>query len=88
MSSGENNNPDIHIEHWRAFVRDCRDVLDTVKPWAMTGRLTRVAGLVMEAVPISVEELQTLATQNHFDLLGVSESADADAVTVKTSIEK
>jgi len=51
-----------------------------LEPEAATSADPLGTGLVMEAVPISVEELQTLATQNHFDLLGVSESADADAV--------
>jgi len=53
MSPGANN-PDLHIEHWRNFVSDCRDVVNTVKPWIPTGRLTRVAGLVMEAVGIKL----------------------------------
>jgi len=53
MSPGANN-PDLHIEHWRNFVSDCRDVVSTVKPWIPTGRLTRVAGLVMEAVGIKL----------------------------------
>jgi len=53
MSPGANN-PDEHIEHWRNFVSDCRDVVNNVKPWIPTGRLTRVAGLVMEAVGIKL----------------------------------
>lgn len=53
MSPGANN-PDVHIEHWRNFVSDCRDVANAVKPWIPTGRLTRVAGLVMEAVGIKL----------------------------------
>jgi len=53
MSPGENN-ADVHIEHWRNFVSDCRDVVNNVKPWVATGRLTRVAGLVMEAVGIKL----------------------------------
>ncbi len=53
MSLGANK-PDEHLEHWRNFVSDCRDVVQEVKPWAATGRLTRVAGLVMEAVGIKL----------------------------------
>ncbi|MEJ5211125.1 MAG: flagellar protein export ATPase FliI [Burkholderiales bacterium] len=45
---------DGHLAHWRAFLRDCRDVVSAVRPWAMTGRLTRVAGLVMEAVGLKL----------------------------------
>lgn len=48
------NKPDIHLEHWRNFVGDCRDVVNSVKPWIQTGRLTRVAGLVMEAVGLKL----------------------------------
>lgn len=53
MPLGENK-PDEHLEHWRNFVSDCRDVVQAVKPWVATGRLTRVAGLVMEAVGIKL----------------------------------
>jgi len=45
---------DEHIEHWRNFVSDCGDVVNATKPWVATGRLTRVAGLVMEAVGIKL----------------------------------
>ena len=53
MPSGANK-PDIHLEHWRNFVGDCRDVVNSVRPWIQTGRLTRVAGLVMEAVGLKL----------------------------------
>ncbi len=53
MLPGENNQ-DEHLEHWRNFVSDCRDVVNSTKPWVATGRLTRVAGLVMEAVGIKL----------------------------------
>lgn len=53
MSSGESN-PDIFLHHWRNFVSDCSDVVGSVRPWIPTGRLTRVAGLVMEAVGIKL----------------------------------
>src|SRR5690606_16830090 len=35
---------------WRAYLRDCAEVAATVKPVAVSGRLTKVTGLVMEAV--------------------------------------
>ena len=54
MSPGENDPQDEHIEHWRNFVSDCSDVVNAVKPWVAMGRLTRVAGLVMEAVGIKL----------------------------------
>ena len=53
MSPGENS-PEHHLEHWHNFVSDCRDVVHALKPWVATGRLTRVAGLVMEAVGVKL----------------------------------
>lgn len=38
------------IERWSGFLRDCGQAVATTTPWLVTGRLTRVAGLVMEAV--------------------------------------
>jgi flagellum-specific ATP synthase len=35
---------------WRTYLRDCAEVAATVKPLAVSGRLTKVTGLVMEAV--------------------------------------
>lgn len=54
MQTGMIEAEDGHLAHWRAFLRDCRDVVSAVRPWAMTGRLTRVAGLVMEAVGLKL----------------------------------
>ncbi|MBT9614150.1 MAG: flagellar protein export ATPase FliI [Burkholderiales bacterium] len=53
MLPGENKQ-DVHLEHWRNFVSDCQEVVGAVKPWISTGRLTRVAGLVMEAVGLKL----------------------------------
>lgn len=36
--------------HWRTYLRNCAEVAKTAHPWLACGRLTRVAGLVMEAV--------------------------------------
>ncbi len=54
MQAGTTEEDDIHLQHWRTFVRDCRDVVAAVRPWSTTGRLTRVAGLVMEAVGLKL----------------------------------
>lgn len=54
MQTGTIEAEDGQLAHWRAFLRDCRDVVSAVRPWAMTGRLTRVAGLVMEAVGLKL----------------------------------
>lgn len=37
-------------ERWNGYLQECGEALATVSPWVVTGRLTRVAGLVMEAV--------------------------------------
>ncbi|HUW50932.1 MAG TPA: flagellar protein export ATPase FliI [Sulfuricella sp.] len=37
-------------DRWNVFLRECGEAVVAVKPWIVTGRLTRVAGLVMEAV--------------------------------------
>ncbi len=46
MSDGAN----LHGGRWRAYLNDCNAVLDFVEPMQISGRVTRVAGLVMEAV--------------------------------------
>ena len=42
-------NPNL-TGRWRNYLRDCGEVLTTVKPIVTSGRLTKVTGLVMEAV--------------------------------------
>ena len=44
------NAPSDLTNHWRSYLRDCAEVAATVKPVNVTGRLTKVTGLVMEAV--------------------------------------
>ena len=39
-----------HAAHWRAYLHDCAAVVGFVEPMQVSGRVTRVAGLVMEAV--------------------------------------
>src|SRR5450830_1718132 len=41
---------DAHAGRWRSYLGDCAAVLDFVEPMQVAGRVTRVAGLVMEAV--------------------------------------
>jgi flagellum-specific ATP synthase len=43
------DNPSL-TGRWRTYLRDCTEVAATVKPVAVSGRLTKVTGLVMEAV--------------------------------------
>lgn len=40
------------IEGWNHYLGDCREAVTQVAPWLVTGKLTRVAGLVLEAVGI------------------------------------
>ena len=37
-------------DRWRAYLRDCRAIIDIAEPILVSGRVTRVTGLVMEAV--------------------------------------
>lgn len=41
-------------ERWERYVRDCKSAMSGVAPWHLSGRLTRVAGLVMEAVGLKL----------------------------------
>ena len=40
----------LHAGRWRAYLNDCATLADFVEPMQVSGRVTRVAGLVMEAV--------------------------------------
>ncbi|MHB9117955.1 MAG: flagellar protein export ATPase FliI [Burkholderiales bacterium] len=48
MTTGANNSPPSRC--WGEYLQNCSAVVNDTTPWAMTGRLTRVAGLVIEAV--------------------------------------
>ncbi len=37
-------------QRWQAYLRDCRELLQIAEPMQVSGRVTRVAGLVMEAI--------------------------------------
>jgi flagellum-specific ATP synthase len=41
-------------QRWPGFLRDCGDLVATTSPVAVSGRLTRVAGLVMEATGLKL----------------------------------
>jgi flagellum-specific ATP synthase len=43
-----------HTERWQAFLDDCRELVAIAEPMQVTGRITRVAGLVMEAVGLNL----------------------------------
>eukprot|EP01034_Spumella_vulgaris_P041226 gene41226-51033_t len=40
----------LHAGRWRAYLNDCAALTEFVEPMQVSGRVTRVAGLVMEAV--------------------------------------
>jgi flagellum-specific ATP synthase len=39
---------------WQKYFQDCQAAAATIAPWTVSGRLTRVAGLVMEAVGLKL----------------------------------
>lgn len=41
-------------ENWQSHLQNCREVVEGNPPWVVTGRLTRVTGLVMEAVGLKL----------------------------------
>jgi len=43
-----------HSARWRAYLKDCRELTAIVEPMQVSGRVTRVAGLVMEAVGLKI----------------------------------
>jgi flagellum-specific ATP synthase len=43
-----------HLNAWRKYLKDSYLALSTFAPWVVSGRLTRVAGLVMEAVGLKL----------------------------------
>ena len=43
-----------HTERWQAYLRDCRSLTTIPEPMLVSGRVTRVAGLVMEAVGLKL----------------------------------
>ena len=42
--------PQARSQRWKAYLRDCSELLQIAEPMQVSGRVTRVAGLVMEAI--------------------------------------
>ena len=42
------NAPDRHSARWKSYLNDCSALAGFVEPMQVSGRVTRVAGLVME----------------------------------------
>ena len=47
-------NAQPHSGRWKAYLQDCRELLTIAEPMQVSGRVTRVAGLVMEAVGLKL----------------------------------
>ncbi|WP_420477207.1 flagellar protein export ATPase FliI [Noviherbaspirillum sp. ST9] len=43
-----------HTERWQSYLRDCASLVTIPEPMLVSGRVTRVAGLVMEAVGLKL----------------------------------
>jgi len=43
-----------HLDRWQAYLNDCRSLVAIAEPLQVSGRVTRVAGLVMEAVGLKL----------------------------------
>lgn len=50
----EKESANIHRDRWHAHVRDCKEILRIVEPLEIAGRITKLTGLVMEAVGIKL----------------------------------
>ncbi|MDP2029767.1 MAG: flagellar protein export ATPase FliI [Thiobacillus sp.] len=47
-------NEQTHSTRWKAYLNDCSELLAIAEPMLVSGRVTRVAGLVMEAVGLKL----------------------------------
>ncbi len=47
-------NTQPHSTRWKAYLQDCRELISIAEPMQVSGRVTRVAGLVMEAVGLKL----------------------------------
>ena len=47
-------NTQPHSTRWKAYLQDCGELLSIAEPMQVSGRVTRVAGLVMEAVGLKL----------------------------------
>jgi len=43
-----------HVQRWHRYLRDCGEILEIVEPLEVAGRITKLTGLVMEAVGIKL----------------------------------
>ena len=73
-------NTHAHSDRWISFLNDCSELLAIADPMLVSGRITRVAGLVMEAVglklPVGSACTVTLANGAHLEAEVVGFSGD------------
>ncbi len=50
----QNSTPPQYSQLWKSYLRDCRQLVEMAEPMQMTGRVTRVTGLLMEAVGLKL----------------------------------
>jgi flagellum-specific ATP synthase len=57
---------DRHTARWKSFIKDCNALVEFAQPMQVSGRVTRVAGLVMECVglKLAVGSACTIPMQN------------------------
>ncbi|HVK94238.1 MAG TPA: flagellar protein export ATPase FliI [Noviherbaspirillum sp.] len=48
------SSPTPHSDHWRTFLRDSGTLVEIAEPMQISGRVTRVTGLVMEAIGLKL----------------------------------
>ena len=51
-TSLESKVSNLHQQRWQDYIRDCREILRIIEPLEIAGRITKLTGLVMEAVGI------------------------------------
>lgn len=44
------NTDNLHSQHWKNYLRDCSEILNLTQPVEVSGKVTRLTGLIMEAV--------------------------------------
>ncbi len=44
----------LHMQRWHDHIRDCKEILRIVEPLEIAGRITKLTGLIMEAVGIQL----------------------------------
>lgn len=53
-----------HSSLWQAYLHNCRSLVAMAEPTRTAGRITRVAGLVMEAVGLKLPSAPPMAAKS------------------------